>query len=86
MVARNDHDALVHAAAIDFFAVSDFFEPLVGDAFFAAFLTLAQRAFWAATMLARPSELMARFFVLFACESVLITFVLGDAATVLGAD
>lgn len=45
MLARNDHDALVHAAATDFFAVSDFFASLVGDAFLVAFLTSAHRAF-----------------------------------------
>ncbi len=85
MLARNDHDALVHAAATDFFAVSDFFASLVGDAFLAAFLTLAHRAFWAAAILVRVPALKVRFFLLFAPNPTAGAFFAVDAAAAIRA-
>jgi hypothetical protein len=57
---------------------------MAGVTFFAAVLTLAQRAFWAAAILARAPALKMRFFVLFADELAAAALFPVDSTTALG--
>jgi len=68
-----------------FLAEADFFATFAEEAFFAAFRTLAQRAFWAAAILARALALKVRFFVLFGRKLAFVAFFVDDAAAVLRA-
>jgi hypothetical protein len=78
-------DAPDRFAETAFFAGADFFATFAVAAFFAAFRTLAQRAFWAAAILARAPALKVRFFLLFAGNSTAGAFFAVDAAEVPGA-
>ena len=78
-------DAPALFAETGFLAGADFFAAFAEAAFFAAFLTLAHRAFWAAAILARAPALKVRFFLLFARNPAAGAFFAVDAAGVLGA-
>jgi hypothetical protein len=78
-------DAPARFAEAAFLAGADFFATFAEEAFFAAFRTLAQRAFWAAAILARAPALKVRFFVLFGRKLALVAFFAVDAAAVLRA-
>ena len=86
MTGASVFDAPALAAGTAFLAGTDFFATFAIEAFFAAFRTLAHRAFWAAAILARAPALKVRLFVLFARNPDVEAFLAVDGPAVLGAD
>jgi hypothetical protein len=78
-------DALTLVAETVFSTRTDFFAIFAEAAFFPAVLTFAQRAFCAATILARSSALRTAVFTLFARKVIVVALDAADAAAVLRA-
>jgi hypothetical protein len=78
-------DAPALFAETAFLVGAGLFAAFAEAAFFAAFLTLVHRAFWAAAILARAPALKVRFFVFLARKPAVVAFFAVDAPALIRA-